>query len=269
MPLSFHVDRSVMHDQQYRNARSHVIPFVAGHLKLEGSSVLDIGCGEGGVLRAFAEAGCRGLGVDLSASRAEEAERLVRSSGVEDRLRFVSGDIHDESVSADWSQQFDLVVLKDVIEHVPEKERLMRRIATFLRPDGMVFLGFPPWRMPFGGHQQITASPLGKTPYLHLAPKSLYLRLMRLLGEREGIIRELGNIHDTRISISKFERLVSHTGFRIVDKTHFLVNPIYQFKFGLSPREQLPGIRSLPVLRDFVTTACFYLVAPEDHNSAQ
>jgi SAM-dependent methyltransferase len=262
MPLAFHTDRPVMFDQQYQNARDYVIPFVAQSLDLEAASVLDIGCGDGGVLRAFAEIGCTGVGVDLSQSRVDFANQTWSELELPSAVTFVSGDIHDDEVGGDWAARFDLVILKDVIEHVPDKDRLLNRIRSFLKPGGMVFFGFPPWRMPFGGHQQITSSTLGKLPYFHIAPKSIYESALRLLGESEATRHELTEIHDTRISIAGFERLARDTGFDIARKTHFLFNPIYRFKFGLSPREQLPIVRSVPFFRDFVTTACYYLLAP-------
>ena len=235
-----------MFDQQYQNARDYVIPFVARRIDLDGAAVLDIGCGDGGVLMAFAEVGCRGVGVDLSQERVDFAARSLTESGVQSAITFLSGDIHDDKIGRDWISRFDLVVLKDVIEHVPEKERLMRRIKSFLRPGGMVFFGFPPWRMPFGGHQQITASTIGKMPYYHVAPKAAYQSFLKVLGESEETRRELAEIHDTRISIAGFERLARSNGFEIIEKTHFLFNPIYRFKFGLTPREQFPIVRSIP-----------------------
>jgi len=251
-----------MFDQQYQNARDYVIPFVARRGTLAGAAVLDIGCGDGGVLKAFAEIGCTGVGVDLSPGRVEFARRTLAESGIHEAITFVSGDIHDDEIGGAWTSKFDLVVLKDVIEHVPGRERLMDQIRSFLRPGGMVFFGFPPWRMPFGGHQQITNSAIAKMPYYHIAPKVIYQAALKVFGESETTRRELAEIHDTRISIAGFERLARNTGFEVVEKTHFLVNPIYRFKFGLTPRGQLPVVRSIPFFRDFVTTACYYLLKP-------
>lgn len=145
----------------------------------------------------------------------------------------------------------------------------MNRIRSFLRPGGMVFFGFPPWRMPFGGHQQITNSAIAKMPYYHIFPKVIYQSALKVFGESERTRRELAEIHDTRISIAGFERLARNTGFEVVEKTHFLLNPIYRFKFGLTPREQLPVVRSIPFFRDFVTTACYYLLKPNGGTSGR
>ena len=43
----------------------HVIPFIEKYKRLlPGTRVLEIGCGEAGVLKAFLNRGCIGLGVD-------------------------------------------------------------------------------------------------------------------------------------------------------------------------------------------------------------
>ena len=74
---------------------------------------------------------------------------------------------------------------------------------------------------------------------------------------------------DQRISIAGFEKLVRQTGFVVVDRIHFLFNPIYRFKFGIRPRCQVAVIRSIPFFRDFLTTACYYLVKPTPATEAE
>lgn len=262
MPLEFHKDRRAMFEQQFLNAREHVVPFVAGHRKLSGASVLDVGSGEGGVLKAFVEAGAAGVGVELSPARAAFARETLEQECDAGVLEFVVGDIHDHAVTASWENRFDVVILKDSIEHITRKEALLRRLAAFLRPEGVVFVGFPPWRMPFGGHQQIARSRFARLPYYHLLPRPIYTAILRTLGESEGTVEDLLEIRDTRLSISGFERLLERVRYTIVERRLFLINPIYRYKFGLRPRRQFRPVASLPWLRDFVTTTCYYLIRP-------
>jgi hypothetical protein len=49
-------------------------------------------------------------------------------------------------------------------------------------------------------------------------------------------------------------------GYTSLDKTWFLINPNYQIKFGLRPRKQWAIISAIPYLRNFFTTAAYYLV---------
>lgn len=98
-------------------------------------------------------------------------------------------------------------------------------------------------------------------------PRPLYVKTLRLFGETERRIEEQLEIVDTRISIQQVERLLRETGWETLQRELFLVNPIYAYKFGLMPRRQLPGLRSLPWFRDFVATAVYYLVRPSQAHS--
>jgi hypothetical protein len=81
-----------------------------------------------------------------------------------------------------------------------------------------------------------------------------------MIGEPEGIIKELLEIHDTQISIERFERIVKRSGLKFLNKQHFLINPIYQYKFGWKPRKQSGIITAIPFFRNLVTTCVYYTV---------
>ena len=262
MPLAFHHDRDAKYQQQYLNAAHHVIPFIEREAPVEGARVLEIGCGEGGVLDAFLARGCTVVGIDLSERKIEHARAAAADAIAEGRAVFIAGDIYDEAVSAQLGAPFDIVLMKDTIEHIPDQGRLLARTRAFVNEQGVLFIGFPPWRMPYGGHQQILDTRIGKLPYYHLLPRSLYRRVLRAFGENERKVEEQLEVHDTRISIQRLERLLRETNWQTLQRELFLFNPIYAYKFGLRPRRQLPGLRSVPWLRDFVTTAAYYLVRP-------
>jgi 2-polyprenyl-3-methyl-5-hydroxy-6-metoxy-1,4-benzoquinol methylase len=63
-------------------------------------------------------------------------------------------------------------LLKDVIEHIHDQPKLIAWMKSYLAPNGTIFFGFPPWQMPFGGHQQLCRNKvLAKLPYYHLLPR--------------------------------------------------------------------------------------------------
>jgi SAM-dependent methyltransferase len=58
-----------------------------------GCRVLDVGCGLGGSARILAEEfGCQVDGVELTETRYQDANRLTRLVGLDDRVRFIQGD---------------------------------------------------------------------------------------------------------------------------------------------------------------------------------
>ena len=262
MPLAFHSDRAEKFEQQHRNARHYILPFIEEVRPVDGTEVLEIGCGEGGILKAFLERGCRCTGVDLSAAKIEFAREYLRAEIDERRISFIAQDIYDPEVGASLTDRFDLIVVKDTIEHIYGHERFLGQMRSFLREGGVVFLGFPPWRMPYGGHQQMADTTIGKLPYYHLLPRPLYRRLLKAFGESESRVEVLMEIVDTRLSIRDFEVLVRGTGYRVRHRRFYLINPIYEYKFGLKPVRQLPLLRNVPWVRDFVTTTCYYVVEP-------
>ncbi len=56
---------------------------------------------------------------------------------------------YDDWLSADalsagsWAQPFDVVVCADLLEHLPEPERLLERISTWLAPGGTLLVSLP------------------------------------------------------------------------------------------------------------------------------
>lgn len=258
--FDFHADRKRYFDIQYLNAKGYVLPFIEKFHPIEpGMRVLEIGAGEGGVLQSFIERGCIGVGVELDPRRVEWACGFLWEPIGRGQLHYVEKDIYKTDLNSDLKGPFDIIVLKDVIEHIHDQSRLMAYMKKWLAPNGVIFFGFPPWQMPFGGHQQIAHSWVAKLPYIHLLPRFLYASLLRINREP---VSELLEIRDTRISIERFEKICSQQQYLVLDKMHYLINPIYQWKFGWKPKQQWAWMSKIPYLRNFVTTCVYYLIYP-------
>ncbi len=262
MAFDFHKDKKRYFDIQYKTSRDFIIPFVEQKKKIVPShKVLEIGCGEAGVLKAFLERGCECVGIELSEQRVKTASQFLEKEVNEGGLKLISRDIYDIDPEKDISFKFDIIILKDVIEHIYHQDKFIPLLKGFLNPGGQIFFSFPPWYMPFGGHQQTCNSKiLSKLPYYHLLPMPLYKGILSLLGESEGIIKGLEEVKDTGISIERFERIVKQSKFMISERRFYLFNPIYKFKFNLKPRRQYGLISMTPYIRNFFTSAMYYLV---------
>jgi SAM-dependent methyltransferase len=260
--LKQHTDKELQLNQQIQNSRDHVLPFIEKTKKIaSGTRVLEIGCGEGGVLIPFIEKGCYCVGVDLNQSRIDSANRFSLQAVADGKAAFFNWNVYDDSFLQKYKSYFDIIVLKDTIEHIPGQEQFIPYIKQLLRQDGQIFFGFPPWYMPFGGHQQLALGKLAsKLPYYHILPKPLYLRLLKVMGESHNRILELEEIYDTGITIERFERIIKKSGLIIFNKQLYLINPIYRDKFGLKPRKQWAVISAIPFVRNFLTTCAYYTV---------
>lgn len=226
--------------------------------------ILEIGCGEGGVIKAFANLGCVCTGVELNEEKYEMAAHMLTQEIGKDQVRLIHKNIYDTEFKRQFQGQFDLIILKDVIEHIPDQQKLLGYLHTFLRKKGVIFFAFPPWQMPFGGHQQMCESFLKKTPWFHLLPMPFYKFLLKTMREPQKIIDGLIANKKTGISIERFERILRKTGYQAIEKTFYLFNPIYKYKFKISPREQIRFISGLFYIRNFLTTAMYYLVQHSD-----
>ncbi|OSZ79949.1 SAM-dependent methyltransferase [Chitinophagaceae bacterium IBVUCB2] len=268
--FEFHADRKRYFDIQVLNAEKYVIPFIEERFPIKpGMRVLEIGCGEGGVLKAFINKGCVGVGVELDAPRIVDAQQFLPEDIAAGRLKFVTKDIYKVDTEKDFDGLFDIIVLKDVIEHIHDQAKLIGWMKNFLnpatadKPGGIVFFGFPPWYMPFGGHQQICKSKISRLPYIHLLPRFMYRAILK---NRKENVEEMMEIRDTGISIERFERICKKEGYNFFHIRHYLLNPIYEWKFGWKPRKQIGIIKAIPFIRNFFTTCVYYIIQPGNNN---
>jgi SAM-dependent methyltransferase len=262
LALKQHKDEKVRFDQQVDNSHNYVLPFIEKTKKLgSGVNVLEIGCGEGGVLVPFAEKGCYCVGVDLNPARIEIANDLLSQQVQLGKMQFLYKNVYDEDFLQKFKGFFDIIILKDAIEHIPEQEKFIPYLKNFLKEGGQIYFGFPPWYMPFGGHQQVCQNKIASVlPYYHILPTPIYKGVLQLFGEPEPVIKELLEIKDTQITIERFENIVRQSGLQVLNKQHYLINPIYKYKFGLKPRKQSGLLSSIPFVRNFLTTCVYYTV---------
>ena len=253
-----HLDRKQYFNEQAESTEKFVLPYIRDKMRSlgVGSRVLEIGCGEGGNLVPFLKLGCECYGVELSEGNYQNALKFHQELPYREHLHLFNNDIYNVTYS-DIGGKFDVVFLRDVLEHIPEQEKFLQHLKQFLQPNGVVFFAFPPWRMPFGGHQQVCKNKyLSKLPYFHILPAKLYERILKKCGENPTGFLE---IKETGISINRFKRIIGKEKYAVMKNTHWFINPNYQVKFGLKPRK-LPKIFQIPFLQDFYTTAVYYLL---------
>lgn len=255
-----HTDRELYYREQAYTTRKHVIPFISGVMEITPElSVLEIGCGEGGNLLPFLEEGCsRITGVDISGSKIGNAIRFYESVPGGEKVEFIAADIYDCGETG----KYDLVMMRDVLEHIHDQEKFISFVKNLLAPGGMLFIAFPPWCNPFGGHQQVCESRiLSKTPWIHLLPRRLYRLLLRSAGESPERIEGLLEIKDTGLNLGRFYRIIKKEGFSVLKKSLWLINPNFEIKFGLRPRLLPRFAGAVPVLRNFLVTTGYFIIS--------
>jgi len=108
--------------------RMRLLEGVFERLRLDGKSVLDLGCGSGQVSLLAAAMGARVRGIDIAPGMLALAREAAARSGLSDRARFDEGD-----VSRDALPEADVVLLVGVIEYYRDFGGLIRRAAAAAR----------------------------------------------------------------------------------------------------------------------------------------
>src|SRR5208337_5369133 len=126
-------------EEDLDSAQQRKLDYVCKKLRLRrGESLLDIGCGWGGLMvHAAAHYGVQAVGLTLSVPQAEVARQRLREAGLNDRCRVEVSDYRD----IDHGQQYDKIVSVGMFEHVGEAllPEYFNRAYELLRPGG-VFL---------------------------------------------------------------------------------------------------------------------------------
>ncbi|MEY8685019.1 class I SAM-dependent methyltransferase [Bacteroides sp. AN502(2024)] len=256
-----HENRNIYFKELSITSRNYFIPYIQCWHPVEATmNVLEIGCGEGGNLLPFSEIGCNTTGVDLAESRIKDARTFFNESHT--KGEFIASDIFKLKK---LNRSFDIIICHDVLEHITRKELFLSDLSKYLKPQGIVFISFPAWQMPFGGHQQICRNRiLSHLPFIHLLPVSIYRLLLKVFKVDADCIKELLSIKKTSVSIESFERLIRKTNLSILNRQLWFINPHYEIKFGLPPYKLNHTISQIPYLRDFASTSCFYLLKEKE-----
>jgi SAM-dependent methyltransferase len=148
---------------------------------VDGKTVLDLGCGYGGNVLAWADRhpSASFVGLEPFPHVMQIAERAAISFGVRN-TRFVTG-LGEALPFRDNS--FDVIVTWDVIEHVRDPMRVMQEIARCLKAGGVSLGIFPPYYNPTEHHLGYAT----RLPFLHLvfSPEVLVAAVNRLIDAGE------------------------------------------------------------------------------------
>jgi len=246
-------------NEQIFTTQKYILPFIQQAKKIDDTvQVLEIGCGEAGNLKPFLDLGCKCTGVDFSTPKIDKGKEFFATHPFVKNLRLISEDIYK---TKEFHAQFDIIIVRDVIEHIHDQDKFLILLKDLLTSDGVVFFAFPPWQNPFGGHQQICENKiLSSLPYFHLLPVPLYKTILKMFGENDGKINGLLEIKETGISLERFERLATKNGYVQLLRTLYLINPNYEVKFGFKPRTLAEILCNIPYFRNYLSTCGYYLL---------
>jgi len=247
--------------REHEYGRNYLLPWLKRHGITPATHKLavDLGCGFGGIAVALAETGMNCAGLDVSERALNIARAFSRQRGLP--LSFYCQDLNQPLVHKELSRQkFDLILLRDVVEHVPNLGNALEIVWQIMAPDGLAVVEFPPYYSAFGGHQHYRRHPLLRLPFMHLPPMRVLFRVGALTRhDEQEYLEEIRVLEECKLSLRKFERLITRQGFKTLILEHYLIRPIFSMRFGL-PTLRLPGLGRIPYLRELLVTGVIYVL---------
>jgi 2-polyprenyl-3-methyl-5-hydroxy-6-metoxy-1,4-benzoquinol methylase len=129
---------------EYRKRRSkEATKWLSRFVELQDKSVLDIGCGHGSNASVLAGLGAEVLAIDIDRERIEAAKKYNPHTNI----RFSCVDL-----SSLAGQNFDVITLFDVLEHVSSYETIIDQAAALLKKDGILYIEITPYYSITGHH---------------------------------------------------------------------------------------------------------------------
>ena len=227
--------------------RKTLIPMLENFgASLQSAAILDLGCGEGGCLAAisekFPDTTC--FGIDISSRQIMLAQKHAP------RVSFVVGDV----LTLALNKKFDIILLRDVVEHIPNVKEVLRNAARILQMGGVIFVSFPPYLSPYGGHQQNNSAIIAKLPYIHYLPDAMYFKIANPFW-----MKMYKDLRQNRLTIKKMNRIIEDSNLRILKHDLYLLRPVFRYRYGL-PTIKMHMLGKIPLIREFMATGAFYFL---------
>jgi SAM-dependent methyltransferase len=173
-------------------------------LRLPPGRVLEIGCAHGGYVALLGWAGFDAVGTEMSPGVAAIARELFG-------VRVVSGPVEQQDFKA---ESFDVIVLNDVIEHLPDPVATLTHCARLLAKNGLFVIQTPEYK------EHMSYDEL-------LASKDLFLKHMEKKQDE----------HLFLFSRRSIQQLLSRVGFPLVA----FASPIFPYDLFLSASRGAPA----------------------------
>jgi 2-polyprenyl-3-methyl-5-hydroxy-6-metoxy-1,4-benzoquinol methylase len=146
---------------------------------LTGKRVLEVGCGSGGILVPFTELGAEVVGIDF--------DDTYMDAGRKRGLNLIDKSIYEFQTE----KLFDLIILKDVLEHLPDLNLVLQKLKSLLSETGIVYIQVPTFEgLEFLGYQNDYLRYFQNAHIVHFSEASL-----KYIFEKNGFIGMYSNIN--------------------------------------------------------------------------
>lgn len=132
-----HADRQLYFNEQSITTQKYVIPFIEKHKPITADShILEIGCGEGGNIKPFLDLGCQVTGIDINGGQIAIAKEIYSVHPNNRNLTLICEDIYKVT---ELHNKFDIIIIRDVIEHIPNPRIILAFYKEVLKSSRYYF----------------------------------------------------------------------------------------------------------------------------------
>ncbi|MFQ6024759.1 MAG: bifunctional 2-polyprenyl-6-hydroxyphenol methylase/3-demethylubiquinol 3-O-methyltransferase UbiG [Acidiferrobacterales bacterium] len=111
------------------------LKWIDERVRLDGKTVLDVGCGGGILTEAMASLGADVTGIDMGKAPLAVARLHLKESG--HKVKYLQTTA--EKLAQEQPESFDVVTCMELLEHVPDPAAVVGACTQLVRPDGTVF----------------------------------------------------------------------------------------------------------------------------------
>lgn len=110
--------------------------FITQNVEIFGQKILDVGCGAGLLTESLSKAGGLVTGLDLTA----RTLAVAREHAQREQLTIDYFEEEVEIFAENHNETFDVVTCLEVLEHVPDPQKIIKACASLLKPGGYLFV---------------------------------------------------------------------------------------------------------------------------------
>lgn len=105
------------------------------------NSCLEIGCGDGGMTHDLAAHFSRLVCIDAANAQIEKLNVLLENKTISDNCDIITKTTRIEDFEPE--EKFEVIILSFVLEHVDDPVAILKKVATWLTPDGCILVVVP------------------------------------------------------------------------------------------------------------------------------
>lgn len=227
------------------------VPFIKNGIEkpLEGSKLLDVGCGGGILSEPLARLGATVLGIDPVFESINQAQIHAQADvALKDRLRYLNCNIEDISAQKEHVEQYDAVIASEVLEHIEDIENFLIHCNKVIKPNGSLFV-----------------TTINQTP----------LSWLGVIFFGEYILQQLPkgtHSYDMFVSVKGLRVMLERLGFHVKLVNGFMYEPVGG-KFYWTPTTlthyAMQAVKKAPIARNLNHQQKRYLRLSENLNKAK